>query len=107
MKYKFENKKKEMIDLKLNEIQNIGCTHMGETIGDSLDKLIFTKNPCYKVDLKTVDGKRKGQLDTLENDYLKKINNIESNIQKMDDELRKINDEIMRINEYKSNMRRS
>jgi len=107
MKYKFENKKKEMIDLKINEIQNIGCTNMGETIGDSLDKLIFTKNPCYKVDMKTVDGKRKGQLDSLENDYLKKINNIESNIQKMDDELKKINDEIVRINEYKSNMRRS
>lgn len=107
MKYKFENKKKEMIDLKINEIQNIGCSNMGETIGDSLDKLIFTKNPCYKVDMKAIDGKRKGQLDTLEGDYLKKISMIESNIQKIDDELKKINNEIIRINEYKSNNKRS
>jgi hypothetical protein len=100
-KYKFSRENTKKIENKMQEMQNLGSAHLGQTIGDSIDNIIYTSNPFYKVEKVQDKSARYIELEGLYQKYLKRQKNLEKNNETLEKKIEMMREEIERLNEYK------
>lgn len=100
-KYKFTRQNTQKIENQMQEMQNLGSSHLGQTIGDSIDNIIYTDNPFYKVTKAEEKSARIIELEDLYFKYQKRHKQLETNSNLFDKKIEMLSEEIDRLNEYK------
>ena len=100
-KYKTTKESSNLIQQKMMEMQNLGSSHLGQTIGDSIDNIIYTSNPLYKVEKVIEKSARAFEIDALISKYQKRKVQLENNNSTLEKKLEMLKEEIERMQEYK------
>jgi hypothetical protein len=101
-KYKESREESKKFESKMQEMTFMGSNyHLGQSLGDTLDKVVYTNNPCYKVSQEEGKSKRVEELENLQESMLRRYKQLERN----NDELRRrfdtISGEVHRLRGYK------
>lgn len=101
-RFKYIDKKIETKKLqnKVKEMQNLGSSHAGQTVGDTIDQIIFTDNPAYKVQKVAIKSQRIVELEEYCQKYVKRLNLLEHNNKIIEDKISEIKIEISRLKSY-------
>lgn len=100
-KYKSTKNNTKLIESKMQEMQNLGSTHVGQTIGDSIDNILYTNNPFYKKEKVLNTSARAQELSDLLEKFEKREKQLESNNQILIKKIESLKEEIDRLEEYK------
>lgn len=101
-KYQITKMNSKKITDQMQEMQNLASSHLGQTIGDSLDHIIFTNNPCYKLVRSKIRSARLIELEGLQQKFLKRQEQLSANEGILDDKILQIKDEIKRLISFKN-----
>jgi hypothetical protein len=104
-KYKETKEQTKKFEEKMQEMQMIGTSHLGQTLGDSMDNIIYTSNPSYRLVKQETKHERAEELQKLQESMLKRYRLLEKNNEQLKKNLENVEAEITRLKEYKDQLR--
>jgi hypothetical protein len=107
-KYKETREESKKFEIKMQEMTFMGANyHLGQSLGDTLDKVIYTNNPCYKVNREDSRSTRIEELESLQESMLKRQKQLERNNEELKKRFDTISHEVNRLKEYKDELTKS
>lgn len=103
-KYKASREENKKYEMRMQEMQMIGTTHLGQTLGDNLDNIIYTSNPAFRIVKQESRNQRLEELQNLQEAMLKRFRALEKNNDQLKSTYDNINRELGRLKDYKFNV---
>ena len=99
-KYKDTRKEEKTFEAQMQELQQVGTAHMGQTLGDNMSHIFFTNNPSFKVVKIETKSIREIELENMTELLSKRLRVLESNGDNLKNNHLNLNSELTRLKEY-------
>jgi len=99
-KYKATRKEEKNFEVQMQELQQTGTVHMGQTLGDNMSHIFFTNNPSFKVVKVETKSVREIELENMMEILSKRLRVLENNNENLKNNHQNLSNELSRLMDY-------
>jgi len=106
-KYKESREEAKKYQDRMQELQLIGTSYLGQTVGDNLENIVYTNNPAFKIQKDDIKTHRVEELEHFHESALKRYKVLEKNNENLKANHSNLLAELARLKEYKERLEKN
>jgi hypothetical protein len=103
-KYKQMKEEEKQMNKQMQELTSMETRHLGQTVGDNIDNIIYTSNPAFRIVKSEKKNQRLEELQNLQEQLMKRYKAFEKNNDQLKNAYESINKQYEELQKYKDHL---